>query len=144
MRNTGLLPGKAQKMDKQITVVVIGAGDRGSTYTDIMRDMPEKYKVVAVAEPIRSRLEYIKNRHGIPEERCFSDWRELFALGKIADLAIVSTLDRDHFAPAMAAIGQHYDLLLEKPVSPDPVSCETVARAAEEAGVRVVVCHVLR
>ena len=131
-------------MEKQITAAIVGAGDRGSTYTDIMRDMPERFKVVAVAEPIPSRRAYIRKRHGIPEDRCFSDWRDMFAQGKIADLAVISTLDRDHFAPAMAAIAQGCDLLLEKPVSPDPVSCEMVARAAEEAGVRVIVCHVLR
>lgn len=131
-------------MDKQITVVLVGAGDRGSTYTDIMREMPERYKVVAVAEPIPSRREYVRARHNIPEDRCFADWWDLFALGKIADLALICTLDAYHFQPAMAAISLHYDLLLEKPVSPDPVSCETVAQAAEQAGVKVVVCHVLR
>ena len=131
-------------MDKQITVVLVGAGDRGQTYTDIMREMPEKYKVVAVAEPIGSRREYVQTRHGIPQERCFADWRDMFALGKIADLALICTLDAYHFEPAMAAIALHYDLLLEKPVAPDPVSCETVAQAAEKAGVKVVVCHVLR
>ncbi|MBQ4425098.1 MAG: Gfo/Idh/MocA family oxidoreductase [Lachnospiraceae bacterium] len=131
-------------MEKQLSVVLVGAGDRGQTYTDIMRDMPDKYKVVAVAEPLSSRRAYVRDRHGIPEERCFSDWKDMFALGKIADLALICTLDKDHFEPAMAAIALHYDVLLEKPVAPDPVRCEAVAQAAEAAGVKVVVCHVLR
>ena len=131
-------------MNKPIRVVLVGAGDRGTTYTDLMLEMPEKYKVVAVAEPLPRRRKYVQTRHNLPDERCFADWKDMFALGKIADLALVCTLDRDHFQPAMAAIALGYDLLLEKPVSPDPVSCETVAQAAEKAGVRVVVCHVLR
>ena len=131
-------------MEKQVTVVLVGAGDRGRTYTDIMREMPERYKVVAVAEPLESRRNYIRDRHKIPQERCFSDWREMFALGKIADLAVIATLDAYHFEPAMAAVALQYDILLEKPVAPDPVSCETVALAAEKAGVKVIVCHVLR
>ena len=114
-------------MNKQLRVVLVGAGDRGQTYTDIMLDMPERYQVVAVAEPIESRREYVRTRHNIPEDRCFSDWKDLFALGKIADLALICTLDRDHFEPAMAAIALHYDLLLEKPVAPDPLRCEAVA-----------------
>ena len=131
-------------MEKQITVVLVGAGDRGQTYTDIMYELPDQYKVVAVAEPLKRRRDYVRNRHQIPEERCFADWKELFSLGRIADLALICTLDRDHFQPAMAAIGLHYDVLLEKPVAPDPESCEAVAQAAGKAGVKVVVCHVLR
>ena len=131
-------------MNQQISVVLIGAGDRGSTYTDIMADLPEQYKVVAVAEPIESRRAYIRDRHHLPPEYCFDDWQALFRLGRIADLAIIATLDRDHFLPARAAIALGYHLLLEKPVAPDRESCEILAREAAAAGVKVVVCHVLR
>ena len=44
----------------KVKAVLIGAGNRGITYTDIMSRMPENYEVVAVAEPIESRREYIK------------------------------------------------------------------------------------
>ena len=92
----------------------------------------------------RSRRDYIANRHGLAESACFDHWRKLLDLGKIADVAVVSTMDRDHFSPALAAIELGYDILLEKPVSPDPRECEILARAAEKAGVKVIVCHVLR
>ena len=131
-------------MSKQITAVLVGAGDRGRTYTDIMDEMAGKYKVVAVAEPLARRREYIREKHHLPADRCFTDWKEMFSLGRIADLALICTLDQDHFEPAMAAIALHYDLLLEKPVFPDPVRCERLAQAAEKAGVKAVVCHVLR
>ena len=48
---------------KTLKVVLIGAGNRGITYTDKMAETPEKYEVFAVAEPIESRREYIKNKH---------------------------------------------------------------------------------
>ena len=131
-------------MQKQLSVVLVGAGDRGRTYTDIMAEMPQQYKVVAVAEPLESRREYIRAKHHLLPEQCYADWQSLFAQAKIADLALICTLDRDHFLPAMAATRLGYDLLLEKPVSPDPESCERLAQAAEQAGTRVVVCHVLR
>lgn len=129
---------------KQLTAVVIGAGNRGTRYTDIMYRTPEKYKVVAVAEPIESRRNYIRDKHGISEDMCFDDWKPLFAKGKIADFAIVSTMDRQHFEPAMAAIDLGYDLLLEKPISPEPAECRKIALAAKKKGVKIVVCHVLR
>lgn len=129
---------------KKIKVVLIGAGGRGTTYTNIMEKMPEKYEVVAVAEPIESRRNNIKKRHNIPDERCFTDWHPLLELGKIADMAIIATQDRDHFAPAMAAIGLGYHLLLEKPIAPTAEECNTLTAYAIEKGVKVVVCTVLR
>lgn len=68
----------------------------------------------------------------------------MFALGKIGDMALIATMDAQHYEPAVAAIDLKYDLLLEKPVSPSPAECLDIARRAEAARVRVVVCHVLR
>lgn len=76
--------------------------------------MPEKYEVVAVAEPIESRKNYIKEMHNISEDMCFSDWKPLLGKGKIADAAIIATMDRQHFEPAIKAIDLGYDLFLEK------------------------------
>ena len=125
-------------MSKVITVALIGAGNRGESYTDIMAKFPEKYKVVAVAEPIESRRNYIKETHNLSENMCFQDWDSLFACGKIADLVIISTQDRQHFEPTMKAISLKYDILLEKPVSPLPEECHKIALYAKEMQVRVV------
>lgn len=129
---------------KKLRVVLIGAGNRGEAYTNIMHKMPEKYEVVAVAEPIKSRREYIQKTHNIPSEFCFEDWNPLFDLGKIADVAIVATMDREHYAPAMKAIELKYDVLLEKPVSPSIEECRNLVEASEQNGVKLIVCHVLR
>lgn len=129
---------------KQLTAVLIGAGNRGITYTNLMFDMQEKYKLTAVAEPIEDRNRYIRDKHQIPDDLCFDDWKPLLKKGKIADFAIISTMDRQHFEPAMEAMKLGYDLLLEKPISPDPEECRKISLAAKKYGVKVVVCHVLR
>mgnify|MGYP003292392841 CR=1 FL=1 len=129
---------------KVLNVILIGAGDRGNTYTRIMSEMPEQFKVVAVAEPNESRRNRIRERHNIPAEQCFKDWKDLLALGKIADVAIIATMDRQHFEPTMKAIQLKYDILLEKPVSPNPKECIQIAESAKENGVSILVCHVLR
>ena len=129
---------------KKLKVIVIGAGNRGGTYADFMSQMPEKYEVVAVAEPRDSRRERIKKMHNIPDEMCFTDYKPLFALGKIADVALIATMDRDHFEPAMMAIDLGYDLLLEKPITPTPEECIALTKHATEKGVKVVICTVLR
>ncbi len=129
---------------KQLKAVLIGAGNRGETYTKIMFQQPEKFHVVAVAEPIESRRMDIAKQHNIPDAMCFTDWHDLLALGKIADIALICTMDRQHYEPVMKAISLKYDILLEKPVSPDPVECFKMAAYAEEMGVKIIVCHVLR
>ena len=129
---------------KRIKVILIGAGNRGTTYTDIMAGMPDKFQVVAVAEPIESRRNHVRDLHHIPEELCFDDYGPLFSLGKIADLAVIATMDRQHFEPAMKAIELKYDLLLEKPIAPTAEECAAVGHAAKAQQVRVVICTVLR
>lgn len=131
-------------MPQTLTAVLIGAGNRGTCYTDIMSQLDGKYRIVAVAEPVDSRRNYIKEKHSLSEQICFADYRSLLTLGKIADIAIIATMDKLHFRPAMSAISLKYDLLLEKPVSPSPEECLKIAMYAEEMGVKVLVCHVLR
>ncbi len=131
-------------MTRKLTAVIIGAGDRGQTYARQMCAMPDHFQIVAVAEPKESRRNAIRDMFSIPEDRCFHNWEDLLSLGKIADIAVIATMDRLHFLPACAAIRAHYDILLEKPVSPDPRECEKMAQLAEAEGVKVLVCHVLR
>ncbi len=129
---------------QKLKVIVIGAGSRGAAYSNYMFDMPEQFEIVAVAEPIDSRRNYIKERANLPEDRCFTDYKPLFELGKIADIAIIATMDRQHFEPAMTAIEQGYHLLLEKPIAPTPEECVAITRAAKKKGVKVLICTVLR
>lgn len=125
-------------------LIVIGCGSRGKGYSTIAAKMGGKFEIVAVAEPLAERRSYMQSTFGVPDERAFESWEPLLALGKIADAAIISTMDRDHFAPAMEAMRQGYDLLLEKPAAPTPEECDLLLEASRKYGRRVVVCHVLR
>ena len=129
---------------KQLSVVLIGAGSRGKTYCGKMNKKSDKYKIVAVAEPVELKRRYCMEEYGIPEEMCFLDWRDLLARPKMADIAVIATVDNDHYYPAMKAIELGYDLLLEKPVAQTVKECTDIANAAKEKGVNVLVCHVLR
>lgn len=129
---------------KKLTVVLIGAGDRGSKYTNLMVDMPDQFQVVGVAEPIENRRENIKHIHNIYEENCFNDWNKLLNKPKFADIAIISTQDSMHYEPAMKALELGYDLLLEKPIAPTEEECVSILRQARKYGRKIIVCHVLR
>ena len=129
---------------KQLSVIIIGAGSRGRGYSHHMGTMPDKYKIVGVAEPVESKRKGMQKDYGIPDEACFLDWRDILDRPKMADIAVIATLDADHYAPAMKAIELGYDILLEKPVAANPEECMKIANYAEEKGVNVLVCHVLR
>ena len=130
-------------------LILIGAGSRGIAYSSVGAAMKAQrdgygFDVIAVAEPIDSRRNLIKETFNIQNEMCQSSWEELLSRPKFADLVVITTMDRDHLAPALAAIDKGYDLLLEKPMAATPEECCQIAKAAEEKNVFVQVCHVLR
>ena len=57
-------------MSKTLTAILIGAGNRGTKYTNIMEQLGDKYKVVAVAEPIDSRRNYIRETECLTQQDC--------------------------------------------------------------------------
>ena len=134
---------KAEK-NNPITAILIGAGARGRTYADYALDYPGRLKMVGVAEPVDHVRDDFAKKHGISKENTYGSWEEVLERDKFADAVFICTQDTMHFEPTMMAIEKGYDILLEKPISPIPKECDSLARAAEEKGVKVIVCHVLR
>lgn len=129
---------------KQLKVILLGAGQRGQIYTNVMATLPEQFRVVGVAEPVDANREFIRQKHDIPAENCVSSWEQLLEHPRFADVAIIATQDKMHHAPAMKALELGYDLLLEKPVAPSAAECMDIWQQAERFGRKVMVCHVLR
>lgn len=135
---------KAMEIMKKIRVILIGAGNRGTIYTDIMKQMPEQFQVVGVADALKEHREDIQKKHGIPDESCFASWEEILSVPKFADVAIISTQDSLHYEPAMKALAVGYDLLLEKPAAVTEEQCVNIYMQARKYQRKVLVCHVLR
>ncbi len=122
--------------------ILIGAGSRGMIYGSWA--VQHGIQIAAVAELRPDRLKSAGEALNVPEEMRFSDGKDLLALGKIADAAIIATMDRDHYGHVMAALDCGYDILLEKPISPDPGECLRIEEKANALGRKITVCHVLR
>ncbi|MBQ3075265.1 MAG: Gfo/Idh/MocA family oxidoreductase, partial [Clostridia bacterium] len=129
---------------KKFSVILIGAGNRGNAYTREMLKVPEKFQIVAVAEPDEARRKTLQEKCNLPDEMCFTDCDAILSRPKMADIAIIATQDDQHRDMALKAIELGYDLLLEKPVARTAQDCADVALAAKRKGVKVLVCHVLR
>ena len=132
-------------MSRSLTAILIGAGDRGyAAYGPYALAHPGEIRFVAVAEPDDVRRARFAQAHAIPPEHQFRTWEDLLARGKIADAALVCTLDRLHVEPCVAALDAGYDVLLEKPMATTLADCVRLVQAAERTGRLLQICHVLR
>ena len=127
-----------------VSMVVIGAGQRGTGYARWARHHPDRAVVVGVAEPHEVRRARLAAEHGIAAQNVAADWRQLADRGRLADAALICTQDRMHAGPAEAFAALGYHILLEKPMAPDEAACRRIVAAVEEAGVMLAVGHVMR
>ena len=95
----------------KIQAVVLGYGNRGASYSDYAVKHPDELEIVAVADPIANRLQYAAQLHSLPEDRIFTDWRQIADQPKMANFAIIATQDHMHLEPALAMIEKGCDII---------------------------------
>lgn len=128
----------------QISVVVVGYGDRGSIYADYAAKFPQELKIEAVVDPDIFRLNLAKEKFDLSDNQCLTNFDSLISKGKIADFAIVATMDQLHYEQAKALLLQNYHLLLEKPIVNNSSELQELKKLAEERNRIIMVGHVLR
>jgi len=128
----------------EITVAVVGAGVRGEVYADYALSHPGEMKIVAVAEPHDERRQRLSQRHNVPESMVFNSAEELLKKPRLADAIFICTQDHDHYKQTMQALDLGYQVLVEKPMSPNRQECIEMERKAADTGNLLSVCHVLR
>ncbi len=131
-------------MKAPITFAIAGFGSRGSTYASMADLYPEKIKVVAVADIVPEKVEQAKKLYNIDDDLCFTSAEEMLSKPKLADVVCICTMDRQHVDEGIMALEKGYDIVLEKPISPDLHKCKELLDAAKGKNNRIIVCHVLR
>lgn len=131
-------------MDKQITAVIVGAGNRANIYASVSFEFPEKLKIVGIAEPDPKRRKFMQERFQVPDENCFESVEALCERERFADVVINGTMDKYHVETAIPTIEKGYHLLLEKPFALNEEEMNRLREAAMRNHVKVVICHVLR
>ena len=105
-------------MEKPITAIVCGAGQRGrDAYGRYAESNKDKIQIIGVAEPNPIKRNNFMKIHKITETRSYNLWKDILAEDKFADAAIITTQDNMHTQPALQAMEQGYDVLLEKPMA---------------------------
>lgn len=130
---------------RYIKVALIGAGSRGRhAYGNYVLNNQDKIRYVAVIEPDVNKRMALAAEHNINSKMCFEDEDDFFKLGKVCDAIIIAHQDKQHYKTAIKALNLAYDVLLEKPITPDAFECMDLEEGAKRNGVNLMVCHVLR
>lgn len=129
---------------KQVRLIIIGAGDRGTVYASYAKEHPERVKIVGVAEPREFYRKKMMEEHEIPEVSAFSDWEDLIKEQKFADAVVIATQDHMHKEPTIKFAKKGYHILLEKPMAPDEKGCKEITKAVKGSKIIFAVGHVLR
>ena len=130
-------------MKKQFTVAILGCGGRGGCYASHMVKTPEKYKIVALCDPLPAQLKAMHDLYGLEGTRDFADDTEILR-EKLADILVIASPDHFHIEQAVKGMRLGYDLLLEKPISDNREELELLLSVQKETGRTVMVCHELR
>ncbi len=126
-------------MRRILNVGVIGLGMIGSLHAKIIRQLPNaNLAAVADADPVRA--EAIGREQGCP---AYADYRELLSRSDI-DAVSVCVPDAYHLEVSVAAVRSGKHILLEKPLAATSAEGRRIIDAAEAAGVRLMVAHILR
>jgi len=129
---------------KIFTVAIIGVGARGAdAYGWQLHDLKDQFKIVALCELRKERLQRFAKKFEVPEEGLFTDENEFFK-EKRADLLLVATQDKDHYGHCLKGFALGYDIMTEKPLTDDRQECEDLLVAQQKSGKKALVCHVLR
>ncbi|MCC2685329.1 MAG: oxidoreductase family protein [Paenibacillaceae bacterium] len=128
-----------------LKAALIGAGERGMiALASYALQNPHQIQFIAVAEPNEERRNLFAKLHQIPEEMQFASWEQMLSRPKLCEALLICTMDREHYAPTMAALDKGYHILLEKPMSHDPLETIRIAEKAEQTGAILSVCHGMR
>ncbi|KAJ3497551.1 hypothetical protein NLG97_g1816 [Lecanicillium saksenae] len=105
---------------KPVTIVVVGAGSRGTSLTWMIWD-------------------------SIPEDLQFQNWKDLKAKGKIADAVVIAVQDHQHVEAVEDYAELGYHILCEKPMATSVADCVKISNLTKATAPKVFgMGHVLR
>lgn len=131
-------------MNKVYSVAILGCGSRGcEAYGKLMHGEATEYKIAALCDINPEQLKKYAEAFGVDSRQTFLTEDEFFK-EKRADVLVIATQDKDHVRQCLKAFELGYDVLLEKPISPDADELNALLAAHKKYKRKVIVCHVLR
>ncbi len=125
-------------------IAILGYGGRGFHYAKLCKRLRSDYELTAVIDSSQDKLNLAKNTMGLGDDQLFLSLDDFLNSKNNANWLFICTQDKDHHQHAIKAMDKGLNLLLEKPVACSVEDCVDIQKKAQEMGVQVVVCHVLR
>ena len=97
----------------------------------------------AVCDVNEATLKKVGDKYNVPEERRFTDWRELIKLDEI-DIIHIVTPDQTHREMSEAALNAGKHVLCEKPIALKREDIAAIVAAAERSDKKFMVGQVMR
>jgi predicted dehydrogenase len=131
---------------RQITGIIVGCGNRGKNYAEYARHFPERFRLVAIADPRSVVRKQLQKLYSLDDKYVYDDWRGLADsnIERLADCALITLPDREHYEAATQLAKKGYHILLEKPMATKPEHCKEIVQVCRDNNVLLSVCHVLR
>lgn len=130
-------------MKEVLKVAIIGIGSRGADCYGQMMHKDPRFTITAICDIRKHKVDRFRVEFNVEPSKCFLNEEEFFK-EKHGDVCVIATQDRDHVRHCKRALELGYDVLLEKPITPDLNECYELLDAQKKYGGRVIVCHVLR
>lgn len=127
---------------KPTRIAVIGAGNRGQRYAELLAHAGAR--IVAVAEPNQARRRQMADDFGIDRVRCATGWETLDLGPDEVDGIVVATMDHQHVGAVAALAALNKPILLEKPIGESWSECRRLADALPADPPTILTGHVLR
>lgn len=128
----------------RISCVILGYGDRSSRYAAYAKQKPNELEIVGIIDVNDLKRQQGKNTFHLNDQQIFHNLEEFLAADIKCDIVINGTMDQLHYKTTMPLLEKGYNVLLEKPITANPMELLEIERKAKEKGCKVVVCHVLR
>ncbi|CAF0993156.1 unnamed protein product [Rotaria sordida] len=133
-------------LQRQVTGIILGCGSRGQTYAEYARHLPDRFRLVAIADSRPSVRHKVQQLYSLDDQHVYDDWHRLVTpdVPRLADCALITLPDREHYEAALQLAAKGYHILLEKPMATKIEHCKRIVTVCQEHNVFLAVCHVLR
>lgn len=125
-------------MSSMVKVGISGLGRSGwNIHASLFEFLPEKYRVVAVADPMEERLREAVAKFGC---KAYSDFEQLISDEEV-ELVVVATPSHLHSSQTIMALKSGKNVVCEKPMAATITEADEMIRVAERTGNLLVVFH---
>jgi scyllo-inositol 2-dehydrogenase (NADP+) len=125
-------------MESVVKVGIAGLGRSGwDIHAKVLERLPLIYEVVAVADPIKERLNEAEKKFGC---RTYSDF-DSFAADDDIELVVIATPTYLHAAHTIKALKSGKKVVCEKPMAANLAEADAMIKTAKEAGNLLTIFH---